>query len=118
MTPNRTDYKFFKTKHAEEETKKKKALSTKLGPTTYNPVTANTFDSISRDKNKFRSHWEGSAIDLRKGLRSHYKSPSPAEYKLTNQWSARDPREKVSEIGQVKIFERTSKSFKTLSVYH
>ena len=62
-----------------------------MGPTTYTPIVANTFDSFSRDKSKARSHWQGSPIDLRKGSRSTLKIPSPAEYKLVNQWSARKP---------------------------
>lgn len=63
-----------------------------MGPTTYNPVASNTFDSIARDKSKYRSHWAKCDNDLRKGIRSQIKSPSPAEYQLINQWSARDAR--------------------------
>ena len=70
LKKNRTDYKFYQNKHEEEEKKKRKALSTKMGPTTYTPIKYNTFDSFSRDKSKFRSHWQGSEIDLRKGMRS------------------------------------------------
>ena len=75
---NRTDYKFYQNKHEEEQKKRRKAISTKLGPSTYTPIKANTFDSFARDKSKFRSHWQGSEIDLRKGIRSEMKSPSPA----------------------------------------
>jgi len=44
--------KFWKEKHASEQKKSSKSLSTKLGPTTYNPVVAGTFSQISQDKSK------------------------------------------------------------------
>lgn len=75
-----------------------------MGPSTYTPVVANTFDSISQNKSKERSRWSHGTIDIRKGLRSEYKSPSPAEYKLLNQWTARDARERESELGKVRLF--------------
>lgn len=40
---NRTDYKFYQEKHAREEKKLKKSVSTKLGPSTYTPVKSDTF---------------------------------------------------------------------------
>ena len=69
---------FFKTKHAEEEKKRAKSVSTKLGPSTYTPVAYNTFDSIAKNKTKERSRWSHGEIDIRKGLRSTLKTPSPA----------------------------------------
>ena len=89
---NQTDYKFFKTKHAEEEKKRAKSINTKIGPFSYNPVSYNTFDSIAKNKKNERSRWSHGDIDIRKGLRSHYKSPSPAEYILLNQWTANKPQ--------------------------
>ena len=43
---------FYKTKHAEEQKKRAKSVSTKLGPSTYNPIAYNTFDSIAKNKGK------------------------------------------------------------------
>ena len=39
-------------KHQEEEKSRARALSTKLGPSTYNPIQSDTFAAISADKTK------------------------------------------------------------------
>jgi hypothetical protein len=39
-----------------------------------------------------RSNWAKFQVDVRKGVRSQYKSPSPAEHHLINQWSSKDPK--------------------------
>lgn len=43
LRTNRTDIKFWKNKHEKEAKKSAKSLSTKLGPTTYNPISLDTF---------------------------------------------------------------------------
>ena len=47
---NRTDFKFYKQKHAEEEKKLKRSISTGMSPFTYNPISYGTFDSIANNK--------------------------------------------------------------------
>ena len=47
------------------------SISTKVGPSSYNPVFANTFDSIAKNKDKQKPRWSHGA--------------SPAEYNLLNQ---------------------------------
>lgn len=60
-------------------------------------------------------------IEIRKGLRSAEKHPSPADYQLINQWSpgkstlARS--NSLNAIGKLKLFERTIKTARSLSVY-
>jgi hypothetical protein len=53
---DRTDHKFWKKKHSSQEKRAAKAVSTKLAPGTYTPVTAGTFDSIRVDKARVPYH--------------------------------------------------------------
>ena len=71
----------------------KSSIETKLGPSTYKPVLNDTFEEFKlKKKGKDRSRWSHGKIDIREGERSKLKSPSPAQYHLLNQWSAKNPR--------------------------
>jgi len=44
--------KFWKQKHESEQKKSSKSLSTKMGPSTYNPIPFGTFAHTAKDKSK------------------------------------------------------------------
>ena len=78
--------KFYKAKHAEIEEKRAKFLASKIGPGNYSPVLSNTFEYRAKNKKNERSRWSHGTIDIRQGLRSFYKSPSPSDHCNLNQW--------------------------------
>lgn len=49
---DRTNFKMWKEKHSREEKKIARSLSAKLGPNTYRPIVAGTFESQAADKSR------------------------------------------------------------------
>jgi hypothetical protein len=114
---DQTTPKFYKKKHKEEENRRRSLSITKLGPSTYTPVLANTFESLSRDKSRKLSSWSHGKIDIRKGSKSKEKLPGPAHYSLINQWGSPDKRVRETSMGKVDLFERVTMSARTPGVY-
>ena len=52
MKIDRTTYKDWQQKHKSIEKKLAKSISTKLGPSTYEPIVADTFASRAADKSR------------------------------------------------------------------
>ena len=97
-------------------------MSAKLGPFTYNPIFPGTFSSKAADKSIVNyafiqpiSRWSHGAIEIRKGLRSQYKDPSPSEYNTVHQWVKSGEKDK--KIGNFNLMNRVSTA-RSFSVYH
>lgn len=61
------------------------------------------------------SRWSHGSIDIRKGIRSEMKDPSPCQYNTVHQWISTSKKDKP--IGNYNLLNRVS-SAGNFGVYH
>jgi hypothetical protein len=81
---------------------------------------ADTFDEIGSKKKRRRGEgWKKGGVEVRRGRESSCKIPSPFEYQLINRWCGGcKKRDGVENLGRDNIFDKVSRSVKSLNIYY